>query len=241
MRAMTTARGSSASRPSNASNALETRARRACRARLGRRQCPQLAAGFGQRHGRPASARSKAIRRFRIGRPSNATSTLRAAVAGGAVRNWRERGRNGEDTGSTIEDRNVRVAPGVGEAGGLVQPRGRLPRVFDPTERRVSRTPDAGNRAARSAHRGHGARPSVVALAHRLAPRPPLRLARLAPASPVALPPRLLFRSVRLGLFPLRDRLAAVAELLPQQLLAERSVAVPPAARLRAVPLGPLS
>ena len=66
-----------------------------------------------------------------------------AAVAGGAVRNWRERGRNGENTGSTIEDRNVRVAPGVGEAG-LVQPRGRLPRVLDPTERRVSRTPMPG-------------------------------------------------------------------------------------------------
>ena len=67
-----------------------------------------------------------------------------AAVAGDSVHNWRERGRNGENTGSTIEDRNVRVAPGAGDSGSLVQPRGRLPRVFDPTERRVSRTPMPG-------------------------------------------------------------------------------------------------
>ncbi|NUT00536.1 MAG: RcnB family protein [Sphingomonas sp.] len=35
------------------------------------------------------------------------------------------------------------MAPGVAE-GGLVQPRGRLPRVFDPSDRRVSRVPIPG-------------------------------------------------------------------------------------------------
>jgi hypothetical protein len=55
------------------------------------------------------------------------------------------RGRRGEEesVGSTIEERNLRTAPNVREAGGLVPPRHPVPRVMDP-ERRVSRTPIIG-------------------------------------------------------------------------------------------------
>ena len=45
----------------------------------------------------------------------------------------------------------------------------------------------------------------------------PVRLAQLAQSPPVELPPRLLLRSVRLGLSAVRHRLAAVAELLFEQ------------------------
>ena len=55
------------------------------------------------------------------------------------------------------------------------------------------------------------------AVEHQLAQQPSVRLAQLAPPPPLALPPRLLFRSVRLGLPAVLDRLAAVAELLQQQ------------------------
>ena len=60
---------------------------------------------------------------------------------GDTVRNWRRVDREGGD--STIEDRNIRTAPNVRE-GSLVQPRRPLPRVFEPAERRVSRTPIPG-------------------------------------------------------------------------------------------------
>ena len=56
------------------------------------------------------------------------------------------RGRRGgeESVGSSIEERNLRTAPNAGEAGGFVQPRRELPRVFEPADRRVSRTPILG-------------------------------------------------------------------------------------------------
>jgi hypothetical protein len=58
------------------------------------------------------------------------------------VRNWRRRDRDTDqgNLGRTIEERNLRTAPNVRE-GGLVQTRRSTPRVFVPSERRVSRTP----------------------------------------------------------------------------------------------------
>ena len=140
--AMTTARGLSGSLPSNASNFPPVE--RVERVERG-------SAGDNVRSWRQDSDNDMGGRVRKVeGHPTlphrptiERDTDAPAAVAGGAVRNWRERGRNGENTGSTIEDRNVRVAPGVGESG-LVQPRGRLPRVLDPTERRVSRTPMPG-------------------------------------------------------------------------------------------------
>jgi Nickel/cobalt transporter regulator len=64
-----------------------------------------------------------------------------AVAPGDSVRRGR-RG-DGEGVSSTIEERNLRTAPNVREAGGLVQPRRPVPRVMDP-ERRVSRTPILG-------------------------------------------------------------------------------------------------
>ena len=56
------------------------------------------------------------------------------------VRNWRGRERDQADVGRSIEERNLRTAPGVRDRG-LVQPRRSTPGVFTPRERRVSRTP----------------------------------------------------------------------------------------------------
>ena len=47
-------------------------------------------------------------------------------------------------TARSIEERNLRTAPNVREAGGLVQPRREFPRVFEPADRRVSPTPRLG-------------------------------------------------------------------------------------------------
>ena len=65
-----------------------------------------------------------------------------AVTPGTSVRRGR-RG-DGESVGSSIEERNLRTAPNVREAGGLVQPRRELPRVFEPADRRVSPTPRFG-------------------------------------------------------------------------------------------------
>jgi Ni/Co efflux regulator RcnB len=65
-----------------------------------------------------------------------------AVAPADSVRRGRRGG--GEDAGSTIEERNLRAAPNVRGAGGLVQPRRELPRVFEPAERRVSPTPRFG-------------------------------------------------------------------------------------------------
>ena len=62
------------------------------------------------------------------------------AVDSDTVRNWRGRERDQALVGRTIEERNLRTAPGVRD-GGLVQPRRSTPGVFTPRERRVSRTP----------------------------------------------------------------------------------------------------
>jgi len=67
------------------------------------------------------------------------------AVAGGeSVRERRGRRRDGETVGANIEERNLRTAPNVREADGLVQPRRELPGVFEPVDRRVSPTPRLG-------------------------------------------------------------------------------------------------
>lgn len=66
---------------------------------------------------------------------------------GDSVRNWRRvnRGGDGEHNGSTIEDRNVRTPPQHGAfTGRVVEPNGRTPRIFRPSDGRISRTPMAG-------------------------------------------------------------------------------------------------
>jgi len=66
-------------------------------------------------------------------------------VAGDTVRQWRARDRERSDSPTNIEQRNLRRAPGFAEqGGGLVRPERPLPRVFDPQQRRVSRTPVLG-------------------------------------------------------------------------------------------------
>ena len=134
----------------------------------------------------------------------------------------------------------TRTAPNVREAGGLVQPRREFPRVLEPADRRVGPTPRLGRNRRPRARRSTDA-PSLQRGGTAVAARPPIRLARLAPAASQPLPLRDLLRPLRLGLFPLRDRLAPVAELLSQQLLAARSLGIPVAAGLRAVSLDPLS
>ena len=59
------------------------------------------------------------------------------------VRAWRSRERSVENAGSNIEERNVRRAPGR-SGGDLVQSRDSEPRVFERTERRISRRPVFG-------------------------------------------------------------------------------------------------
>lgn len=81
------------------------------------------------------------------------------------VSNWRGRDRGQAGSGRTIEERNLRTAPGIRD-GSLVEPRRSVPRVFEPAERRVSRTPvwgtepppprTAGNPAANSHRRWTG-------------------------------------------------------------------------------------
>ena len=89
---------------------------------------------------------------------------------------------------SNIEERNLRRAPGTREQQG--DPRDGAPGTAygDVT----SGSPDA-------------------AVDHPLAQRPSLRLAELAAAPPLQLPPWLLLRPVRLGLHALRGRMAPVA------------------------------
>ena len=56
----------------------------------------------------------------------------------------RDRRGDGESVGSSIEERNLRTAPNVRDAGGLVQPRREFPRVLEPADRRVGPTPRLG-------------------------------------------------------------------------------------------------
>jgi Ni/Co efflux regulator RcnB len=87
------------------------------------------------------------------------------APANDTVRNWRGRDRGQTGGSGSIEDRNVRVAPGVTE-GGLVQSRRPMPRILRPADGRVSRTPEwgtqppsprsAGTARAHSDHRWNG-------------------------------------------------------------------------------------
>ena len=97
--------------------------------------------------------------------------------------------------------------------------------------------------ARRSRRRPRPVRPlfgNRPALEQPLAQRPPLRLAPLSRPQPVGLPLRQLLRSLWLRLSPLLDRVQPVPELLPVELLAQRSVDVSPAAGLRPVSLGAL-
>jgi hypothetical protein len=65
-------------------------------------------------------------------------------VAGDAVREWRTRERQRPDERSKEEQRRDRTQRADRLGGGLVQPSRPLPRVFDPQQRRVSRTPVLG-------------------------------------------------------------------------------------------------
>ena len=90
-----------------------------------------------------------------------------------------------------------------------------------PTPNGDARPPSAGRQQlAASGHAAAAAHGSASyaagALEHQLAERQSLRLAQLSQPSPVALPPGLLFRSLRLGVSAVLDRLAAVAQLLQQ-------------------------
>lgn len=108
----------------------------------------------------PRDVESRIVRRPREG---GADSDVQRGGADG-VRRWRTRDRDGDPAVGSIEERNLRRAPGspVTE-GGLVQTRRPLPGVFDRRERRVSRTPVLGteppaprtatNRLANPAHR----------------------------------------------------------------------------------------
>jgi hypothetical protein len=59
------------------------------------------------------------------------------------VRNWRARERRTGESGSSIEERNMRRAPAK-SSGRLVETSRPMPGVFDRTERRISRTPVRG-------------------------------------------------------------------------------------------------
>ena len=67
-----------------------------------------------------------------------------AVAPADSERDRRGRRGDGETVGSSIEERNLRTAPNAREAGGLVEPRRQLPRVFEPADRRVSRKPILG-------------------------------------------------------------------------------------------------
>ena len=181
---------------------------------------------------------SPAVRRF-PNRESCRTIAGDAVTAGTSVR--RDRRGDGESVGSSIEERNLRTAPNVREAGGLVQPRREFPRVLEPADRRVSPTPRLGTEppAPRSAL-DRRAQPSTRwNSGWRHDRRYDWRDWRRRHRSRFHF--GILLRPLRLGLFPLRDRLAPVAELLSQQLLAARSLGISVAAGLRAVSLDPLS
>jgi Nickel/cobalt transporter regulator len=96
------------------------------------------------------TAGGNSIRERRLRDRSESSAVVEHRTPGGA-------------TGATIEERNVRRAPSMREqpGGDLVQQRRSVPRVFEPAERRISRTPAFGTEppaprtaASRSAHPG---------------------------------------------------------------------------------------
>lgn len=60
------------------------------------------------------------------------------------VRELRRGNRARRNSPATIDERNLRNAPGIGESGDLVQQKRELPRVLERAERRVSRKPILG-------------------------------------------------------------------------------------------------
>lgn len=94
--------------------------------------------GDGENRGRGPRAVEPGSDNSFEARPADVNRVERRA--GETVREWRGRDRVRDDSPSTIEERNLRRAPG----GGLVEQRRPLPRVLEQRERRVSRTPVFG-------------------------------------------------------------------------------------------------
>ena len=102
---------------------------------LHRQQAAESGANASRRNPEPREVRA----------PRNSSEVVPVErPSGDTVRNWRSHERNRDGGGSSIEERNVRRAP-VGSGGGdLVQSRHPVPRVIEPGERRISRTPRFG-------------------------------------------------------------------------------------------------
>lgn len=109
----------------------------------GRRQAGGAVRSLRQDTDNPVDQMVRKPRRPTLPEPRVVHEERNDAVApGDSVRRGRRGG--GEAVGSSIEERNLRTAPNVREAGGLVQSRRELPRVFEPADRRVSPTPRFG-------------------------------------------------------------------------------------------------
>ena len=136
--------------PQNASNASNAARPATTSAAGGRIRTTTWAAG---------SARSKAIRRFRIGRPSNATRRSRGGRRRCRSQLARTRTQRREHG---LDDRGPQCARCAGRRRVRPGPAARTPAARARPDRASSQpNPDAGNRAACSTHGGHGARPSV--------------------------------------------------------------------------------
>ena len=144
-----------------------------------------------------------------------------------------------DPVGSNIEERNLRTAPNVREAAGWCSRAANCRACWSPP------TVVSADAAARDGTSGpaNGLRPAHRAddaVEQRLAARPPLRLARLAPApsQPVPLRRSTTIRSAGIIAAGIGWRLWP--SYYGSNYWLQRSVAVSPAAGLRAVPLGPL-
>lgn len=110
-----------------------------------RRQAGGAVRSLRQDSDSPAAEAVSKPRRPTLPEPKVVQDDRNDAVVGGeTVRDRRGRRGDGEPVGSSIEERNLRTAPSVREAGGFVQPRRPLPRVLEPADRRVSPTPILG-------------------------------------------------------------------------------------------------
>ena len=113
--------------------------------RVERRQAGGAVRNLRQELDSPADEAVRKPRRPTLPEPRVVQDDRNGAVAGGETVGEPRRRRGGDEAvGSSIEERNLRTAPNVHDAGGLVQSRRPLPRVFEPADRRVSRTPILG-------------------------------------------------------------------------------------------------
>ena len=170
-------------------------------------------AGARQRQCRPGrrsqtSPVPTASAQQRAGRPGAGAGVPRRARAD-AGRPERRRCRRATGTMSAIGRARSRST-----TSRCVSPTGPVPNVMRTRDRSqvVRDVPRRGTQPPLVAGNNH--RRDRVQLEHQLAHDRPLRLAQLSQSPPIELPPRLLLRSVRLGLSAVRHRLPAVAELL---------------------------